>query len=127
MPSSNAPRGYDHGVTCFVHDNDTSSCGREYRTNHYAVILTPAELIARRGTASVVYLSSSMKKCSLAGVEPFYVGLSEHQGREAVVMVDQVHTVDVSRLGRPCEKLDDAVMADIEQELAYTLGFPSIN
>lgn len=123
MTSTNdAPRGYDHGVTVFVHDGGTSSTGKEYRTNHYAVILTPAELIARRGTASVVYLSSSTKKLSLAGTEPFYVPVLDHDGRDAVALADQVHTVDISRLGRPCQQLGDNVMAAIEREVNYALG-----
>lgn len=115
-------RGYGRGMTAYVHGDQDAATGSEMWPNHYAVILTPADVMAYSHTAQVVYLTSSRSKMRLARHHPHFVRVGRHAGKECVAVCNQVHTVDLSRLSHPTDRILPMTMEAIEDAVVDALG-----
>ena len=115
-------RGYSRGMTAYVHGDQDAATGSEMWPNHYAVILTPADVMAYSHTAQVVYLTSSKSKLELAKRHPHFVRVGRHAGKECVAVCNQVHTVDLTRLSHPADQVGPMTMRAIEDAVVDALG-----
>lgn len=100
-------------------DPASPAIGNEIWSNRPAIIVSNNVLNARGGFATIVYLSTSMKKRT----GPTHVEIpAVAGGGTAMALCEQVHTVDVSRLQRMLGTVPEANIKDIDAALALSMS-----
>jgi len=98
--------------------------GTEMWSNRPAVILSNNVIGNHSGFVQVVYLTTSARKRS----GPTHILIPDLRpndkpgARETIALCEQIHTVDVSRLGRRLGEVNPSKMRDIDQAVALSLS-----
>lgn len=119
-PAEQVAPNYRKGQVWMVaHDPERPAVGTEIWANRPGVIVSANQINDRSGFVTVVYLSSSTNKRT----GPMHVPLPSPDGRgTTMALCEQLHTVDVSRLGRRLGKVDVAGIRSIDAAIAFSLS-----
>lgn len=117
-----ATPAYRHarGEVWFVSaDPERPAVGTEIWSNRPAVVLSNNVLNARSGFAVIAYLSTAVKKRS----GPTHVEVPALQGKgTAMVLLEQLHTVDASRLQKRLGSISREKLTEIDTAVSLSLG-----
>lgn len=119
--TSHQTQTYRRGDIWMVNeDPENPPVGTELWSNRPGIIVSNDVSNKRSGFVQIVYMSTSSKKRS--GPVHIPVGSPLSDGREAMALCEQIHTVDVSRLRRKKGFLPRQIMNEIDSALMFSLS-----
>jgi len=113
---SNILRGEVYWVNLPLFDKSGKENIRELQGRHPGVVVSNDEQNKFSPLITILPLTSKVDK-----IYPFQV-LSELKGKNGVILVDQIRTLDRKRLGNKLGELDLETMEQIERALHITLA-----
>jgi len=113
---NNIQRGEVYWVNLPFFDKSDKENIRELQGRHPGVVISNNEQNKFSPLITVLPLTSKIDK-----IYPFQV-LSEIKGRNGIILVDQIRTLDRKRFGEKLGELDLELMEEVERALHITLA-----
>lgn len=114
MPTKNTLK---RGQIYYIHEGSSPSVGSEEWSNRPGLIVSNDPMNATAGHIQIVYLTTSKRK----RYSPTHIFVQSGSKR-AMALCEQIHTVDISRVGEYIGTVSPNDMDDIDGALLFSLG-----